>query len=70
MDVVFGCHDLRREIFSYLRKEPNKKCNDCLLVLEWEPDRKENLYIEYGNVLSCYDCYRDNFLKHYQCYMC
>ena len=32
--------DLRREIFSYLRKEPKLKCSECNNVLIW--DKKIN----------------------------
>ncbi len=70
MEQVFYCDDLRREIFSYLRSFPHKKCQICNLVLEWDKNIKKNDYIEYYTILNCYDCYRYNFLKHYQCYMC
>ena len=33
---VWECDDLRREIFSYLRKEPQMSCVDCEKVLVWD----------------------------------
>ena len=32
MEKVFGNDDLRRYIFSYLRKEPSVKCAECNCV--------------------------------------
>jgi len=64
---VWGCDDLRREIFSYLRKEPKVKCFYCDLVCVW--DKKIiNLYFseKYTNITpthSCYKCYWDNLLS-------
>ena len=36
---VWECDDLRREIFSYLRKEPQLSCIDCKKVLIWDLGR-------------------------------
>jgi hypothetical protein len=58
MEDVWCNNDLKRLIFLYLRKNPHKKCKQCNLVLEWDKTRIKNLYIEYGNILSCYECFR------------
>lgn len=43
METVFTCDDLRREIFSYLRKHPKRKCIKCNKVLLW--DKKVSEYV-------------------------
>ena len=40
---VWLCDDLRKEIFSYLRKKPKLQCIHCYKVLIW--DKKVNDYI-------------------------
>ena len=42
---VFEIDDLRKYIFSFLRKEPKLVCNDCNKVLIW--DKKVNEFIRY-----------------------
>ena len=43
-ETVFGCADLRREIFSYLRRRGKKICRTCDKVLVW--DKKVRPYVE------------------------
>lgn len=58
---IFGNDDLRRLIFSFLRKKPKKFCQICDKVCVW--DKKVNNYMElsyypwnfYGDVI-CYEC--------------
>jgi hypothetical protein len=45
---VFEIEDLRRYIFSFLRKEPELICKDCNKVLIW--DKKVNDFIRYDNI--------------------
>ena len=45
---VFENDDLRRYIFSFLRKKPKLVCKDCNKVLIW--DRKVNEFIRYENI--------------------
>mgnify|MGYP003987149229 CR=1 FL=1 len=74
MGKVFTCDDLRREIFSYLRKHPQRKCIKCNKVLIW--DKKVNEYVviqdEYKYFFTsslpeiksgyyCIMCYTTNF---------
>jgi tRNA(His) 5'-end guanylyltransferase len=66
MEYVFGNEDLRRYIFTFLRKKPKKICFDCKCVLVW--DKKIKDYIEYGNIgnslignIYCYSCWRKKF---------
>lgn len=63
-DKVFEIKDLRRYIFSFLRKDPKKKCYDCESVLIW--DKKVNDYISISKEISqftlpagyyCMSCY-------------
>lgn len=59
-EYVFGNEDLRRYIFSFLRKEPQKKCNVCGDVCVW--DRTVKYYIAYSDDnVNCTDCWRKNF---------
>ena len=41
---VWECDDLRKEIFSYLRKRPILECTHCKKVLIW--DKKVAKYYE------------------------
>ena len=45
MEEVINNDDLRKLIFSYLRKEPKKSCSDCNKVCVW--DKMVNPYVEY-----------------------
>ena len=60
MQKVMNNYDLRREIWTFLRKEPKKKCFKCNCVLVWDKQIKKHYSIShyYGqeNVFMCYDC--------------
>ena len=59
---VWGCEELRREIFSYLRKEAKIKCFECGEVCVWDK-KTRTLYYEYGvNTYFCMSCYWKNLL--------
>ena len=45
---VFEIEDLRKYIFSFLRKEPKLMCKDCKKVLIW--DKKVNNFISYDSI--------------------
>ena len=45
MEIVFSCDDLRREIFSYLRKNPKRNCMKCQKVLVWDKKVNEHVII-------------------------
>ena len=63
---VWYNEDLRREIFSYLRKEPKVKCEICQAVCVW--DKKiiklyhEDKYTNGDNIFKCYKCYWTNMI--------
>lgn len=59
MECVFGNDDLRRYIFSFLRKYPKKKCKYCGDVCVW--DKKVKFHIELNNDALCTDCWFNNF---------
>ena len=44
-ELVFSIEDIRKKIFSYLRKKPLKQCFICNKILVW--DKKVNEYISY-----------------------
>ena len=61
---VMNNMDLRRVIWSYLRKEPKIKCYTCNCVCVW--DKKVRNYVELNyypwNMIGdtlCYECYQD-----------
>lgn len=63
MDKVWGNTDLRRLIFSYLRKEAFLKCKTCNVVLEWDPKKevkqKYLLFYKYVCTKCAYDEIRE-----------
>lgn len=59
MECVFENDDLRRYIFSFLRKYPNKKCKYCGDVCVW--DKRVKLYIELNSGILCTDCWFNSF---------
>ena len=71
MEKVFGNDDLRRYIFSYLRKNPIAECYICNKILIW--DNKINNFIKipkkylgqnkYKNLFYCIDCWTYTFLN-------
>ena len=58
---VWECDDLRREIFSYLRKEPQLSCIDCKKVLIWDKKVEPHMKIPYlygkDNGYYCIKCW-------------
>ena len=61
-NIVWDCDDLKREIFSYLRKEPKRKCHNCNAVCVW--DKKVKDYVDcnfdpskFKGKICCFDCY-------------
>ena len=65
--TVFLIDDLRHEILSYLRKEPDIGCVECGKVLFWEPGQKVNTFIRmYNSKYWCAQCFR-NASMHIDC---
>ena len=67
IEFVWYNDDLRREIFSYLRKEPKVKCEQCDDVCVWDKKVLKLYYneIQYNNrskTYKCYECYWKNML--------
>lgn len=62
---VWECNDLRKEIFSYLRKTPKLHCIHCYKVLIW--DKKVHDYIMISwienspTVPTCVGCWYNNY---------
>ena len=65
IQFVWYNDDLRREIFSYLRKEPKVKCDQCDDVCVWDK-KMLKIYFEekYSGMKSikCYKCYWTDML--------
>ena len=51
MEDVMGNEDLRREIWSYLRKKPKLTCTLCDQVLIWDKEVCE--YHIFPYIISC-----------------
>jgi hypothetical protein len=60
MNKVFEIDDLKKNIFSYLRKKPQLICHMCKKVLIW--DKEVNPYI----IITANDCKN----KYHQCLNC
>ena len=56
---VWTCDDLRKEIFSFIRKEPDRKCVKCSSVCVWDRKVKDYINVLEGNTY-CIDCYKEN----------
>ena len=60
---VWECLDLRREIFSYLRKNPQLICVECSTVLIWDKQIKPHLKIPFlytnPDGYYCVNCWRN-----------
>lgn len=62
-ELVFGCEDLRRYIFSFLRSKPDKACKECLKVLVWDKkvcdfvSTKRHYYFDIQKGDYCMSCY-------------
>ena len=67
MKEIFNINDIKNIIFIYLRKNPHKICNQCEIILEWEPNNKINDYLYLHNNKSfCFECFRQSFFsQHY-----
>ena len=65
----FEIDDLRRYIFSFLRKTPHKQCPICTDTLEWNPGKTIKKYVEWGppdlRFIRCNPCYRTHFFINY-----
>ena len=57
MEKVMHNDDLRREIWSYLRKKPYKKCDKCNLICMWNADKIINKYADLGFQVYCMECF-------------
>ena len=57
MEKVMHNDDLRREIWSYLRKMPHKKCGKCNLICMWNADKIINKYADLGFQVYCMECF-------------
>jgi hypothetical protein len=65
MDKVFGNNDLRKYIFTYLRKFAKLRCLRCYDVLIWDKEVKDYEYIRGDDKFTnyrkhyyyCIDCY-------------
>ena len=63
MEDIFLNDDLRRYIFSFLRKTPKKACQDCKKVLVWDNQVNEymeplsNVFFGFKDASYCQHCY-------------
>lgn len=56
---VFEIKELRKEIFSYLRKKPAISCAICLRVCQWDETSTVRLdTIKCFGVTQCAECYK------------
>ena len=62
-EIVWQINDLRREIFSWLRKEPKVICKNCFAIVIWDKKVKEFINVSWGDysddgpVIYCVDCW-------------
>ena len=64
MENVMNNNDLRRYIFSFLRKYPKKRCHDCGLVCVWDKEVNQHVNMMFyypENNTYCLKCYSENF---------
>ena len=62
---VMNNTDLRGVIWSYLRKEPKIKCNQCDIVCVWDKKIINHYYTEDMlniRIYTCIECYWTNLL--------
>ena len=59
MDIVINNIDIRRLIFTYLRKKPLLDCSFCKKVCKWDNDVIE--YIEICKNCICFSCIRKSY---------
>jgi hypothetical protein len=66
IQFVWYNEDLRREIFSYLRKEAKVKCDQCNDVCVWDKKKlkiyHEEKYKDGIISIKCYKCYWTNMI--------
>lgn len=62
-EIVWQIKDLRKEIFSWLRKEPKVICKNCYAIVIWDKKVKEFINVSWGDyckdgtVIYCVDCW-------------
>lgn len=69
---IFEIDDIRKYIFSFLRKEPKEICKNCKIVLIWDKDVRKNFNIsikkhenfELLNGYYCIECYYKEINKY------
>ena len=59
---VMNNDDLRRVIWSYLRKKPYRKCQTCDRVCMWDTNRTIYKFVYIGGFIHCMKCFNKNFL--------
>ena len=62
MDIVMNNYDLRREIWSYLRKEARIRCSLCYNVCIWDKKKRckylySSKYINSKKTYVCQKCW-------------
>jgi len=64
---VMNNTDLFREVFSYLRKNPEIGCSNCNLVIQWDKTKpKKYDYVSNGKFITCFTCWQ----KGHDCWVC
>jgi len=58
-NIVFEIDDLRRYIFSYLRKRARRSCTLCNCVCVWET-KLINSYLTTPDAIICMNCLKNN----------
>lgn len=62
MEDVMNNYDLRKIIWSYLRKNPYKTCNICNCVCMWDKNKVIHEYIVLSeNEIYCLSCFFQSF---------
>lgn len=62
MIKVMNNSDLKREIWSYLRKKAKKQCNRCNCVCVWDKQiiKYYNNFLGYDIICkNCVDCFKE-----------
>ena len=58
-NIVFEIEDLRRYIFSYLRKKARRSCTLCNSVCVWETKLIKS-YLTTPHAIICMNCLKNN----------
>lgn len=63
MISVFDIDDIKKYIFSYLRKKPYILCKQCKCVCIWDEYKPKvfNKYVFINKQYICHNCIRYNF---------